>query len=299
MPEAVLIDGKAVADAVQKEVEAGVRELRNGGLLPPGLAVVLVGDNPASKAYVNTKTKRCAEAGFHSLQIDLPGSVPEAELLGHIERLNDDPAIHGILVQLPLPGHINEQRVIATINPDKDVDGFHPLNAGRLSVGLPGFVPCTPLGVKELLLRYKIRTAGAFAVVIGRSNLVGRPMAQLLSHKGEGGDATVCICHSRTKDLGELCRRADIIIAVIGKPNLVTGGMVKPGATVIDVGINRIDDPSAKKGYRLVGDVDFEAARAVAGAITPVPGGVGPMTVAMLLSNTLRSARAHQGAAGG
>ncbi len=296
MGEAILIDGKAVAEAVQQEVVAGVQEMRAKGLTPPGLAVILVGENPASKAYVGTKTKRCAEAGFHSVQLDRPASTTEAELLALVRQLNADPSIHGILVQLPLPSHINEQKVIATIDPDKDVDGFHPINAGRLSIGLPGFVPCTPLGVKELLLRYKIKTAGAFAVVIGRSNLVGRPMAQLLSHKGAGGDATVCIAHSRTPNLKDLCRQADIIVAAIGKPNLVTAEMVKPGATVIDVGINRVDDPAAKKGYRIVGDVDYEPVRAIAGAITPVPGGVGPMTVAILLRNTLESARRAQGA---
>lgn len=294
MAEAGIIDGKGIAADIHKEVIAAVAEMKAAGKRVPGLAVVLVGDNPASKAYVSTKTKRCAEAGFHSMQIDRPASTTREELLEIIRGLNADPSIHGILVQLPLPAHIDEQEVIAAISPDKDVDGFHPINAGKLSIGLPGFVPCTPLGIQELLIRHKVRTSGAFAVVLGRSNLVGRPAAQLLSQKGPAGDATVCIAHSRTRDLADLCRRADILVAAIGKAHFVTGDMIKPGAVVIDVGINRIDDASAKNGSRIVGDVDFEAAKKIAGAITPVPGGVGPMTVAMLLRNTLQSALQHQ-----
>ncbi|MCC6547168.1 bifunctional methylenetetrahydrofolate dehydrogenase/methenyltetrahydrofolate cyclohydrolase FolD [Candidatus Sumerlaeota bacterium] len=295
MAETTIIDGKAIAAEIHTEIVAAVEGLKAAGKRAPGLAVVLIGDNPASKAYVSTKTKRCAEAGFHSVQVNRPGSTTRDELLQIIHDLNEDPSIHGILVQLPLPPHIDEQEIIAAISPDKDVDGFHPINAGKLSIGLPGFVPCTPLGIQELLLRHKVQTSGAFAVVLGRSNLVGRPAAQLLSQKGPAGDATVCIAHSRTRNLADLCRRADILVAAIGRPNFVTGDMIKPGAVVIDVGINRIDDASSKSGSRIVGDVDFEAAKKIAGAITPVPGGVGPMTVAMLLRNTLQSARRHQG----
>jgi len=292
---AQLIDGKKIAAEVREEVRLGAAELVAKGFAPPGLGVILVGDNPASKAYVGSKTKACKEAGFHSLQIDLPADVSEADLLAEVQRLNNDPAIHGILVQLPLPDHISERRVIETISPEKDVDGLTAVSAGRLASGIPGFVPCTPLGVKELLVRSGVKTAGAHAVVVGRSNLVGKPMAQLLVNKGPGGDATVTICHSRTKDLGAVCRQADILVAAIGKAHAITADMIKPGAVVIDVGINKLEDGSGPKGYRLTGDVEFVGASAVAGAITPVPGGVGPMTIAMLLSNTLESAKARAG----
>ncbi|MBI1290133.1 bifunctional 5,10-methylene-tetrahydrofolate dehydrogenase/5,10-methylene-tetrahydrofolate cyclohydrolase [bacterium] len=287
---AKLIDGKKIAAEVREEVRLGAAELVAKGHAAPGLGVILVGDNPASKAYVGSKTKACKEAGFHSVQIDLPGDVSEAGLLAEVQRLNNDPAIHGILVQLPLPAHISERRVIETISPDKDVDGLTTISAGRLASGIPGFVPCTPLGVQQLLIRSGIKTAGVHAVVVGRSNLVGKPMAQLLVNKGKGGDATVTVCHSRTADLGAVCRQADILVAAIGKAHAITADMIKPGATVIDVGINKLEDPSTPKGYRLTGDVEFDGAAAVAGAITPVPGGVGPMTIAMLLSNTLESA---------
>lgn len=287
---AQLIDGKAIAAQIRNEIAAAVAARRDAALRAPGLGVILVGENPASQSYVRSKTRACKEAGFHSVQIDLDAAVSQAELLAHVARLNADPAIHGILLQLPLPRHINESAVIEAIHPDKDVDGFHPMNAGRLATGQPGFVPCTPLGVVELLKRSGVETAGAFAVVLGRSNIVGKPMAALLMRKAPGGNATVCVAHSGTRDLPAVVRQADILVAAIGVARFVTADMVKPGATVIDVGINRIADATAASGSRLVGDVDFDAVSAVAGAITPVPGGVGPMTIAMLLSNTLESA---------
>ncbi len=289
--EAQIIDGKSIARAIRGEVADSVAALVAKGHRPPGLAVVLVGDDPASAAYVRSKGRACEEAGIYSVQETLLPTTTQQELLGVIDRLNCDLRIHGILVQLPLPKHINEQSIVEAISPAKDVDGFHPLNVGRLAGGMECFVPCTPLGVRELLIRSGIQTQGARAVVIGRSNIVGLPMAQLLMGRGEGGDATVTVCHSRTADLSELTRQADILIAAIGRAGFVTGDMIKPGATVIDVGINRVDDAEAEKGYRLVGDVDFDSARQVAGAITPVPGGVGPMTIAMLLRNTLESAQ--------
>lgn len=292
---ATIIDGKKMAEEIRAEVRAGAEELVAAGHRPPGLAVILVGENPASQTYVRSKSRACEQAGFHSRQVNRPASISEADLLDLVRGFNDDPAIHGILVQLPLPEHIDAQKVIETIAPEKDVDGFHPVNAGRLMVGLPGFVPCTPAGIRQMLLRTGVETSGKFAVVLGRSNIVGKPVAQLLSAKGPGGDCTVCIAHSRTRDLPGVCRQADILVAAIGRAHFVTGGMVKPGAVVIDVGINRVADPELEKGYRMVGDVDFAAAEKVASAITPVPGGVGPMTIAMLLSNTLESARATAG----
>ncbi|MEQ8819081.1 MAG: bifunctional methylenetetrahydrofolate dehydrogenase/methenyltetrahydrofolate cyclohydrolase FolD [Sumerlaeia bacterium] len=290
---AELIDGKAIAQAIRDEIKAEVDQRVAQGLPRPGLGVLLVGDNVASAAYVRMKTRACAEAGFHSEQIDLDSSVSQDDVIQEIRRFNADPAIHGILVQLPLPGHMDVQVVLDNVTPEKDVDGLHPVNVGMTSSGRGGFWPCTPLGVRELLLRSGVQTAGASAVVLGRSDLVGRPMALLLMRRAEGGDATVTVCHSRSRDLVERCRQADILVAAIGRGEFVTANMVKPGAVVIDVGINRLDDPAAAKGYRLVGDVDFEAVRQVASRITPVPGGVGPMTIAMLLSNTLDSARLH------
>ena len=284
------IDGVALGREIRAEVAVRVAELRAAGIVP-GLAVVLVGEDPASAVYVRSKGRACEEAGMHSETIRLPAETPEAELLATIERLNRDPAIHGMLVQLPLPKHIDGERVLHAIDPRKDVDGFHPVNVGRLVLGDPtGFRPATPYGVQQMLIRSGIATAGAHAVIVGRSNIVGRPMAGLLLHKGPGGDATVTVCHSRSRDLPAITRQADILIAAIGRPAFITADMVRPGATVIDVGINRVDDPSQPRGYRLVGDVDFEPVAAVAGAITPVPGGVGPMTIAMLLVNTLQAA---------
>ena len=283
-----LIDGAAVARKIRGRVGVAVQALVARGTVP-GLAVVLVGDDPASAAYVMSKGKACAEAGIAGETTRMPASTTEAELLDVVDRLNADPAVHGILVQMPLPKQINPEEVIRRIDPRKDVDGFHPVNVGRLLIGDPdAFAPCTPAGVMILLREYRVATAGARCVVIGRSNIVGKPMAALLVQPGV--DATVTICHSRTRDLASHTREADIVIAAAGKPRMLTGHMVKPGAVVIDVGINRVNDMSAPRGYRLVGDVDFDSAKAVASLISPVPGGVGPMTIAMLLENTLRSA---------
>ncbi|MDZ7630734.1 MAG: bifunctional 5,10-methylenetetrahydrofolate dehydrogenase/5,10-methenyltetrahydrofolate cyclohydrolase [Gemmatimonadaceae bacterium] len=255
----------------------------------PGLAVVLVGEDPASAVYVRNKGRACEEAGMHSVTIRLPAATSQGELLAVVDRLNADPSIHGMLVQMPLPTQCNADEVIRRIDPAKDVDGFHPINAGKLLIGeKDGFAPCTPAGVMELLRRYGVPTAGADVVIVGRSNIVGKPMASLLMQPG--ADATVTICHSRTRDLSSHTRRADILIAAIGRPKFVTADMVKPGATVIDVGINRVDEPRAKNGYILAGDVDFAAVSQVAGRITPVPGGVGPLTIAMLLKSTLVAA---------
>ncbi|MCC5874861.1 MAG: bifunctional methylenetetrahydrofolate dehydrogenase/methenyltetrahydrofolate cyclohydrolase FolD [Candidatus Sumerlaeia bacterium] len=292
---ATIIDGKKISGEIRNEIKAGVDELVAGGHRPPGLAVLLVGENPASMAYVRSKTRACAEVGFHSRQINRPASISEEGLLRLVQECNDDPEIHGILVQLPLPEHIDSQKIIEAIDPAKDVDGFHPVNAGRLMVGLPGFVPCTPAGIIEMLVRTGTETSGKHAVVLGRSNIVGKPIAQLLARKGRGGDCTVTIAHSRTRNIEEICQQADIIIAAIGRARFVKGSMIKPGAVIIDVGINRVEDENSEKGYRLVGDVDFDEAEKVAGAITPVPGGVGPMTIALLLRNTLESARASSG----
>lgn len=287
---ATIIDGKAIAAAIRAEIREAVDRRAAQGRRPPGLAVVLVGENPASQSYVRSKTRACAEAGFHSVQIDRPDTTTQGELLDIIAGLNEDARIDGILVQLPLPRAIDPDAVIEAIDPAKDVDGFHPMNAGALAIGRPGFVPCTPLGVVELLARAGIETRGKHAVVLGRSNIVGKPMAALLMRKGAGGDCTVTVCHSATPDIEAHARRADILVAAMGRAECVHAGMVKPGAAVIDVGINRVDDASSAKGYRLCGDVDFAAVREVAGAITPAPGGVGPMTIAMLLRNTLQSA---------
>ncbi len=287
-----LIDGVAIGRVIRQEVAEGAARLAAGGIRP-GLAVVLVGENPASQVYVRMKGRACEEAGMHSETLLLPSTTAEADLLATLDRLNADPAIHGILVQLPLPEHLASDQVLRRIAPHKDVDGFHPINVGKLVLGDPtGFRPATPYGVQEMLIRSGIETQGARAVVLGRSNIVGRPMANLLLQNGRGGNATVTVCHSRSRDLPAVCREADILIVAIGRPEFVTADMVKPGATVIDVGITRVEDPAHAKGYRLVGDVAFEPVRAIASAITPVPGGVGPMTIAMLLQNTLQAARA-------
>ncbi|WP_054683910.1 bifunctional methylenetetrahydrofolate dehydrogenase/methenyltetrahydrofolate cyclohydrolase FolD [Rhodothermus marinus] len=286
---AQIIDGKAIAAQVRAEVKAEVDAWVQAGNRPPYLAVILVGDNPASASYVRGKTKAAAEVGIASDTLHFDTSISEAELLAEIARLNEDDGVDGILVQLPLPDHISPSRVLNAIRPDKDVDGFHPVNAGRLLLGEPGFVPATPAGILELLRRSGIETTGKHAVVVGRSNIVGRPLAALLLHRGI--DATVTVCHSRTRDLAALTRTADILVAAIGRPRYITADMVREGAVVIDVGINRVDDPSHPRGYRLVGDVDFEAVVEKAGWITPVPGGVGPMTIALLLRNTLYAAQ--------
>ena len=290
--EAQLIDGTAIGKAMRAELAGDIAALAKKGV-KPGLAVVLVGENPASQVYVRMKGKACEEAGMHSETIRLPAETSEADLLAVVDRLNADPRIHGMLVQLPLPKHINSERVLLRIDPAKDVDGFHPVNVGKVSIGDPtGFRPATPYGVQQLLLRTNVETKGAHAVIVGRSNIVGRPMAALLLQNGPGGNATVTVCHSNTRDIASVTRQADILIVAIGKPEFVTGNMVKPGAVVIDVGVNRVDDPSNKNGYRLVGDVQFAEAKKVASAITPVPGGVGPMTITMLLYNTVQAA--HQ-----
>jgi len=289
--EAEVIDGTAIGKAMRAELAGEIEALGKKGT-KPGLAVVLVGENPASQVYVRMKGKACEEAGMHSETIKLPIETTEAELLAVVDRLNADPKIHGMLVQLPLPKHINSERVLLRIDPAKDVDGFHPVNVGKVSIGDPtGFRPATPYGVQQLLLRTKVETKGAHAVIVGRSNIVGRPMAALLLQNGPGGNATVTVCHSNTRDIGSVTRQADILIVAIGKPEFVTGDMVKAGAVVIDVGVNRVDDASTKTGYRLVGDVQFSGAKKVASAITPVPGGVGPMTITMLLYNTVQAAR--------
>ena len=285
-----IIDGEAIAAEVRNEVKVGVDKLKASGITPC-LAAVLVGDVPASQVYVRTKRKACEHVGLSSVLHTPAGDIPEAQLLALIDQLNDDPAVHGILIQLPLPDHVDEAKVIERLSPSKDVDGFHPSNVGKLVIGMDTFKPCTPAGVQELLVRSGIEIAGKHAVVIGRSNIVGKPMANLLVQKHKNANATVTVCHSRTRDLAALTRQADILIAALGSPHIVTADMVKEGAVVIDVGINRVDDASAKKGYRIVGDVDFDAVSQVASAITPVPGGVGPMTVAMLMVNTLKAAR--------
>jgi methylenetetrahydrofolate dehydrogenase (NADP+)/methenyltetrahydrofolate cyclohydrolase len=286
-----IIDGIALGKTIREEVTAESKRLTAAGTRP-GLAVVLVGENPASRAYVGSKEKACQEAGMHSVKVERPHSISEADLLAIVDGLNRDPAIHGILVQLPLPKHINTEKVLLRVDPAKDVDGFHPVNVGKLVIGDPTALrPCTPYGVQQMLLRSGIETRGAHAVVIGRSTIVGKPMANLLIQTGPGGDATVTVCHSRTRDLPAVCRGADILIAAIGKPEFVTADMVRPGAVVIDVGINRVDDASRPRGYRLTGDVAYGPVAEIASAITPVPGGVGPMTIAMLLANTIQAVR--------
>ncbi|MEP6745671.1 MAG: tetrahydrofolate dehydrogenase/cyclohydrolase catalytic domain-containing protein, partial [Gemmatimonadota bacterium] len=265
----------------------------------PGLCAVLVGEDPASQAYVKSKGKACEEAGMYSRTLRLPPETTQEQLLTLLDELNADPAIHGILCQLPVPKHIHTDTVLRRVSPAKDVDGFHPVNVGKLVLGDPtGFRPATPYGVQQMLIRSGIETKGAHAVVVGRSTIVGRPMANLLIQDGPGGNATVTICHSRSKDLPAITRTADILIVAIGKPEMVKGDWIKPGATVIDVGINRVDDASRPRGYRLTGDVAFDEAREIAGLITPVPGGVGPMTIAMLLVNTVQAAQSASGQVG-
>ena len=285
-----LIDGKEIARRIRDDIAREVASLSARGIVP-GLAVVLVGDDPASAVYVNAKGKACDEAGMKSLTIRLPADTSEQVLLGRVRALNSDDSIHGILVQMPLPRQIDPDTVLRTIDPRKDVDGFHPINVGKLLIGeRDGFAPCTPAGVQELLVQSGVDTVGKECVVIGRSNIVGKPMAALMFQDQLGANATVTVCHRYTRDLAQHTRRADILIAAAGRPRLVTRDMVKPGAVVIDVGINRVEDASSPKGYRIVGDVDFDGVREVASLVTPVPGGVGPMTIAMLLRNTVRAA---------
>ena len=296
MAEAKRIDGRVFAEKLRDVVANQVRTLKDLHGLTPGLAVVLVGNDPASEIYVRNKHKMTTHAGMKSFEHKLPAETTQKELLTLIEGLNSDPDVHGILVQLPLPDHIDEQAVLAAIDPAKDVDGFHPLNVGKLLLGdTDGFVPCTPAGVHELLIRSGVATSGAEVVILGRGNIVGKPMAAILCQKSEHANATVTLCHSRSADIGEHCRRADILIVAMGVPEFVKADMVKPGAVVIDVGVNRIPDPEAKNGSRLVGDVHFAEVQAIAGRITPNPGGVGPMTIAMLLRNTVRAAARANG----
>ncbi len=284
-----ILDGVALGKTIRAEVAAEVARLGGNGRRP-GLAAVLVGEDPASSVYVRSKGKATEEAGMYSETIRQPATISEDELLGIVDRLNGDPRIHGILVQLPLPKHIDSEKVLRRLDPAKDVDGFHPTNVGKLVTGdRTAFRPATPYGVQQMLLRSGIETKGAHAVIVGRSNIVGKPMANILIQQGPGGDATVTVCHSRTRDLPAVTRSADILIAAIGKAEFVTADMVRPGAVVIDVGINRVDDASNPKGYRLVGDVAYGPVAEIASAITPVPGGVGPMTIAMLMQNTLQA----------
>ena len=282
---ASIIDGKAISAQIRAELAQEVAKLKAEKGVTPGLAVVLVGDNPASKVYVGQKEKACNELALVSKKFVLPGETGEAELLDLVAKLNDDPEIDGILVQLPLPKQIDENKVIAAIHPDKDVDGFHPVNVGRLVIGTEGFKPCTPYGVIHLLRRSGVKLAGAEAVVVGRSNIVGKPVALMLVQES----ATVTVCHSKTRDLGEVCRRADVLVVAIGRPKMITADMVKPGVVVIDVGVNRLADG------KLCGDVDYDGVAQKASQITPVPGGVGPMTIAMLMHNTVNSARRRAG----
>lgn len=285
-----IIDGKLIASEIRENLKKEVEELKSKGITP-GLGVILVGADPASKSYVTAKEKACDKLGLYSENIKLPAETTEEELLNLVEKMNNNPKIDGILVQLPLPKHIDTDKVIMSISPSKDVDGFHPVSIGKMLMGKDTFLPCTPHGIIKLLLHSKVQIEGANVVVVGRSNIVGKPVANLLLNKSEGGNATVTVCHSRTKNMAEITKKADILIAAIGKPEFITADMIKDGAVVIDVGVNRVDDSSKKRGYRLVGDVEFKTAVEKASMITPVPGGVGPMTITMLMYNTVESSR--------
>ncbi|MDA9875348.1 bifunctional 5,10-methylenetetrahydrofolate dehydrogenase/5,10-methenyltetrahydrofolate cyclohydrolase [Flavobacteriaceae bacterium] len=289
----ILLDGKQTSVDIKVEIATAVSKIKDQGKRAPHLAAILVGTNGASMTYVGAKVKACELVGFESTLIDLPEETTEETLLAQIHSLNDNPAIDGFIVQLPLPKHINEQNVLMAVHPDKDVDGFHPTNVGRMALDLPTFLPATPYGIMELLERYKVPTSGKQVVVIGRSHIVGRPMSILMSQKRPAGDATVTIAHSRTTNLSELTLKADIVVAALGIPEFLTAEMVKPGAVIIDVGITRVPDESKKRGYRIAGDVHFESVAEKASHITPVPGGVGPMTIAMLLKNTLLACERH------
>ena len=288
---AKILDGTALAQEVRAEVAQGVLEMGRKHGVTPGLAAILVGDDPASAIYVRNKGRACTEVGMFSETFHLPAETSQEELLALVNRLNRDPRFHGILTQLPLPGHIDEQLVIQALDPNKDIDGLHPHNVGLLVRGQPNFIPGTPAGIQQILLRNDYDPAGMHVVVCGRSDIVGKPLAILLMQRQEGANATVTICHTRTSDLASVTRQADILVAAMGQPGIITADMVKEGAVVVDVGINRVEDASRKSGYRLVGDVDFDGVSKKAEAITPVPGGVGPMTIAMLLVNTLTAAR--------
>ena len=287
-----IIDGRKIAEEIRAEVGKEVKKLAKKKV-QPGLAVVLVGEDPASQVYVRMKKKTCADLGIASFDYDLPKNTSERKLLNLIEKLNADKKVHGILVQLPLPKQISEAKVLNAIDPEKDVDGFHPVNVGKMLNGEESFLPCTPHGCQQLLVRSGIKTEGKHVVVVGRSNIVGKPMASIMMQKAVGANATVTVCHSRTKNMSKITQQADILIAAIGVPNFIKARMVKQGVVVIDVGVNRVDDKTKKAGYRLVGDVDFKGVSKKARAITPVPGGVGPMTITMLMMNTLESAKRH------
>ena len=289
----ILLDGKQTSADIKLEIADAVLKIKNKGNRAPHLAAILVGTNGASMTYVGAKVKACELVGFDSTLIDLPEETTEEALLAQIHALNDNPAIDGFIVQLPLPKHIDEQKVLMAVHPDKDVDGFHPMNVGRMTLDLPTFLPATPYGIMELLERYKVPTSGKQVVVIGRSHIVGRPMSILMSQKRPAGDATVTIAHSRTTNLAELTLKADIVVAALGIPEFLTAEMVKPGAVIIDVGITRVPDETKKRGYRIAGDVHFESVAKKASYITPVPGGVGPMTIGMLLKNTLLACERH------
>ncbi|MCI0825735.1 MAG: bifunctional methylenetetrahydrofolate dehydrogenase/methenyltetrahydrofolate cyclohydrolase FolD [Chloroflexi bacterium] len=286
-----ILDGTALAQEIRDEVAGGVKEMGRNHRVTPGLAAVLVGDDPASGIYVRNKRRACDEVGMFSETFLMPADASQADVLAQVEQLNRDVRFHGILVQLPLPPQVDEQAVIEAVDPDKDIDGIHPFNMGKLAQGRPDFIPGTPAGIQQILLRNGYDPAGRHVVICGRSNIVGRPLAILLMQRQDGANATVTVCHTRTKDLARFTRQADILVAAMGQPRAITADMVKEGVVVIDVGINRVDDPSRRRGYRLVGDVDFEGVSEKAEAITPVPGGVGPMTIAMLLVNTLTAAR--------
>ncbi|MBN2104076.1 bifunctional methylenetetrahydrofolate dehydrogenase/methenyltetrahydrofolate cyclohydrolase FolD [bacterium] len=289
--DAKILDGKKTARDMREEMRLEVISLKEKHNLIPGLAVVLVGENPASVSYVTGKRKACEKIGIYSREENHPETFPEEKLLTLIKELNNDPAIHGILVQLPLPKHIDDKKVLYEINPDKDVDGFHPFNVGKMMIGEDTFLPCTPHGIQQLLVRNEISIESKHVVIVGRSNIVGKPLAMMLCQKLKNANATVTVCHTRTKDIGHFTRQADIVVAAAGRPNTVTADMVSEGVVVVDVGVNRIEDNTREKGYRLVGDADFENVSKKASAITPVPGGVGPMTITMLLHNTIKSAR--------
>ena len=291
---AEIIDGKKISDEIKKDVKTEVERLKSKGVIA-GLAAILVGDNPASQVYVGRKSKACGEVGIYSEVKKFPKEMTEAELLSEIEIYNKKPEINGILVQLPLPGHISEEKIITAIDPKKDVDGFHPYNVGMMVAGKPIFLPCTPYGIRELLYRSGNDPSGKHMVILGRGNLVGKPLSVMLSQKAKGANATVTLCHTGTVDLSKFSKQADILIVAMGKAKFVTKDMVKPQAVVIDVGINKVEDLSSEKGYKLVGDVDFDEVSKVVKAITPVPGGVGPMTVVMLLCNTLKAAKMQRG----
>ena len=291
---AQIIDGKQISADIRAEIKEEVAKLKEKGIVP-GLGVILVGEDPASKSYVTAKEKTCADLGIFSDDNRLPEEATQEELLARVEQMNKDPKINGILVQLPLPKHLNEAEVLLAIDPDKDVDGFHPMNVGKMMVGEKAFLPCTPYGVIQLLLRSGVTIEGAKVVIVGRSNIVGKPLANMLIQKNKTGNATVTVCHTRTKDLIDQTMQADIIVAAAGRPNTITADMVKEGVVVIDVGVNRVEDATKKRGYRLVGDVDFEGLKEKASLITPVPGGVGPMTITMLMYNTVESAKRAAG----